>query len=147
MGRVGVKQADPEFAGQVVQPAQQRAQRGGLGRQRPRRGRELLRRRDVPAVLRTQIQPVIGRILGDEIQLLHPVRQEFPGLSQDVGLGPAPMAPPHARDDAETARMIAALGNLDVGKMFGRQPEAGRDIIRDIAGPKVDLDDRLAGRP
>ena len=57
----------------------------------------------------------------------------------DIRLLPAAMAAAHARDDAETARMIAALGDFHVGEMSGREPKTRRGEIGNVSGPGVDV--------
>ena len=38
--------------------------------------------------------------------------------------------------------MIAALGDFDVGEMFGREPETRCRVVGNISGPRLDLDER-----
>src|SRR5258707_5873020 len=52
------------------------------------------------------------------------------------------MGTSHARNDAETARMIAAFGNLHVGKMSRSKPEARRFKIGDILRARTDFQER-----
>ncbi len=131
--RVGVEQANPELAGQGIQLAQQGANRGGLGRERLHGRAELLRRGNRAAAVRAQVQAVVGRVLRDQVQLLHAVGNQRLGFGDDVRLRPAAMRAPHAGNDAEAARMIAALGDLDVGEVARRQPEARRRVVGDVA--------------
>src|SRR5258708_8489783 len=56
-----VKQADPEIARQRVEFAQQRAERGGIGRQSLGGGVELVRRRDIARVVLAQYR-VAGQV-------------------------------------------------------------------------------------
>ena len=137
-----VKQANPEFTRQRVQRAQQRAKRGRVGGQRTRGGGEFLRRGNRAAVLRAQVEAVVRRVLRNQVQLLHAVGEQAARFLDDVGLRAAAMRAAHPRNDAETARVIAALGNLHVREMFGREPEARRVEIRNEIGPRVDLDNR-----
>jgi hypothetical protein len=91
-----------------------------------------------------QIEPVIGRVLRNQVQLLHAIGDELPRFLHDVRLAAAAMRAAHPRDDAETARMIAPLGNLHIREMIRRQSKPGRIERRDVIGPRVDLDQRLA---
>ena len=145
VGRVGVEQADPEVALQRVQLAQQRAQRGGIDRQGLRGRLEALRRRNGPAVVGPQVEAVVGRILRDEVQLAHAVGDQGLGLGHDVGLSPAPVRSAHPRDDAEAARMIAALGDLHIGEVLRRETEPRGLELRDVVGPHGDIH-RRSGR-
>src|SRR5262245_41388834 len=88
-----------------------------------------------------QIQTVISRILANEVQFLDTIRNKSPGLSYDVGLCAAAMRSTHPRDRAETAGMITPFSNLQVDKMFWRQPKARRCIIRNKLGPRVNRRD------
>jgi len=52
------------------------------------------------------------------------------------------------RDDAETARVIAALGDLDVGKVPGRKPKPRSGVVRNEAGAGIDRHHRhVQGHP
>lgn len=114
VGGMGVEQTDPELARQGIQFPEQRAKRGCVGRQRGRSLPEPVRRGNGTGAAGSQIQSVIRGVLGDEVQFAHALREQLPGFLDDIGLGPAPMAAPHGRDDAEAARMIASLGDLQV---------------------------------
>ena len=56
------------------------------------------------------------------------------------------MGAAHPRDDAEAARMIAALRDLDVGEMPRRQPKARRGEVGDVAGAPMHPDHRPGRR-
>src|SRR5678816_2501035 len=113
MCRVGVKNSNPEVTRQGIQLAKQSAQaRRTLGK-RADGGGESLGRSNRPAVFRTQVQSVIGRVLRYEVQFLHTVGKQSFGLRHDVGKQPAPVRATHSGNNAKTARMVAALCNLD----------------------------------
>ncbi len=59
-----------------------------------------------------QIEPVIGGVLRNEVQFLHPVLQQRLGLRYHVRLSPAAVTAAHLGDNAEAARVIASLGDL-----------------------------------
>ena len=52
----------------------------------------------------------------------------------------------HAGDDAKAARMIAALGDFDVGEVPGREPEPRRAEIRDEGGARGYINHRFVTR-
>ena len=145
VGRVGVQKPDPEVALQRVQLAQQRAQRGGIDRQGLGGRFESFRRGDGPAVIGTKVEPVIGRILGDEVQFADAVGDQGLGLGHDVGLRPAAVRTAHPRDDAEAARMVAPLGDFHIGEVLRGEAEARGLKLRDVVGPHRDID-RGTGR-
>src|SRR5213596_2580600 len=142
MGRVSVKQADPEFAFQGIEFAQQRAQTRGFSAQVLRGSRELFRCSEVATVSRPQIQPVIGGVLRNKIQLLHPFGDELASFGYDIALGPAAMGAAHTRDDAKTAGMIAALGNFKVSEMRRSQSISRRRDIGNETGAMIHLQQR-----
>ena len=55
------------------------------------------------------------------------------------------MPAPNLRDDAEGARMVAALGDFDVGKMSRGEPEARRVVVRDVGRAARDQGHRRGG--
>ena len=134
MRRMGVKQADPEIALERIQLAQQRANGRGIGGKRSGRGGKFFRRRNGAAVIRAQIEAVISRVLRNQVQLLHAVGNQRLGLGHDVRLLPAAMRTAHPGNDAKAARMIAALGDFDVGEVPGREAEPRRGEIGDEGG-------------
>ena|SRR5712691_1735332 len=85
-------------------------------------------------MVRTQVQTVVRRVLGNQVKLLDAIREQRLGLGYDVRLLAAAMRPSHSRYNAKAARVIAPLGNLEVGKMARRQPKARRGIVRDVVG-------------
>src|SRR5437762_1286489 len=56
------------------------------------------------------------------------------------------MASAHARNDAETARVIAALRDLHVGKMPRCQAKTGGAEIRNVTRTGMDVDQGRSGR-
>src|SRR5258706_16223488 len=94
-------------------------------------------------MVRTQIQSVIGRVLRDEIDLLHTIGNQRLRFLDDVSLLAAAMRAAHPGNDAEAAWMIAALGNFQVGKMFRRQTKARRLEIRDEDWARGDVEQWL----
>ena len=141
---MGVENANPEFAVDAVEFADQARQRRGVCRQFAGRCIEPLRRRNIRSMAGPQIEPVIGRVLRNQIQLLHAVGDELPCFLHDVCLATAAVRAAHARDDAKTARMIAALCNLHIREVIRCQSKPGRLKCRDVIGPRVNIDQRLA---
>src|SRR5437773_8655889 len=108
MRRMGVKQAHPEFAFDFLNLAKQRSQcRTASGINRLPRSRFGL----------PQIHSVIGRVLADQIDLAHAFADERTNFRQHGVRFAAAMFSTHLRNHTKTARMIAALGNLDVSEM------------------------------
>ena len=126
MRRMRVKQANPEIAFERIQFAQQRANGRGIGGQRFGGGGKFLRRRNGAAVVRAQIESVISRVLRNQIDFLHAVGDERFRLGNNVLLRAAAVRAAHPRNDAEAARMIAALGDFQIGKMFRREAKTRR---------------------
>ena len=82
------------------------------------------------AVAQAEVEAVARRVLGDQHDLLHTPRGQRPGLRHDVLDRPAAMQAAQRRDDAEGARVVAALADLHVGEMRrGRQDAGGRVIV------------------
>ena len=105
MRRMRVEQAHPEIARHLLDLAQQ-------GRQRePARRIDRLAR---PGLLLPQIHAVVGRVLADEIDLLHALRDQRAHFRQHGSRRAAAMPAAHLRDDAEAAGMIAALRDLEI---------------------------------
>src|SRR5947207_954473 len=106
MRRVGVKQANPKIAGQIVQVTQERAKSGGVGGKRSGGGSEFFWRGNVWTMVFPQIKSVVGRILGDQIQFLHSFGNQLASLPHHIRLLTAPVRTAHPGNDAEAARMI-----------------------------------------
>ena len=81
-------------------------------------------------MIRAQIEAVVSRILGNQIDFLHAIGDECLHFLDDVRLCAAAVRAAHPGNDAEAARMVAALGDFQVGKMFRREPETRRLEIR-----------------
>src|SRR5262245_63107100 len=104
---MGVEQANPKIARQVIQVAKQCTKRGRISRQSPGRGGEFFWGCDRTGASRSQIQAVISRVLRNQVQFLDPVGEELPGLLYDVILRSAAMRAAHAWNCTKAARMVA----------------------------------------
>ena len=113
---VRVKQANPEISINLVKFAEERGERLALG------GVDLAAR--VGAGIRPAVHAEVGRVLGDQVDLLHAFGDELTGFLDDGFHRAAAMASADARDDAEGAGVVAAFGDLDVSRMAWRQAEA-----------------------
>ena len=130
MGRVGVEEANPEVTGRVFNS------RSRVQRVAARAGSdltavfELLGRSDAAAVVLAQIQAVVGRVLRDQVELLHTsatgrwLPDDLQGCGCDGGRG--------CGNDAEAARMVAALSDLYVSEMAGREPETWSAVVGNV---------------
>src|SRR5688500_8002950 len=139
MGGMGVEQADPEIAGDIVEVAQKSAEGGGVGGKRFCGGVEFFGGSDGAVAFRAQVEAVVCRVLGDEIDFFDPFGDELGDFLNEVGLSAAAMGTAHARDDAETARMIAALRNLDVSEMVWSETKTRRGVIGNVDGAFGDI--------
>ena len=72
----------------------------------------------------TQVEPVVIRVLRNEVNFLHAIRNECSGFRYDIGLVPAAMRAAHAWNNAEAARMIAAFRDFQICEMPRRQAES-----------------------
>ena len=81
-----------------------------------------------------EIHAVIGRVLADQIDFLYSFADERADLSDDAFDGAAAMPAAHLRDDAESARVIAALGDLDVRGMRRGETETRGVVIGNVRG-------------
>ena len=68
-----------------------------------------------------QINAVRARILGDHQDFLDAGAHELFGLAQHLADRPAHQSPSERGNDAKAAAVIAALGDLEIGVMAGRQ--------------------------
>ena len=99
--------------------------------------------RDARATMRrAQIETVVGRVLRNQINFLHAIGNQRLRLGDDVRLLPAAVRTAHPGNDAEAARVIAALGDFDVGKMARRQAKSRRGKVGDEGGTLVDFQQR-----
>ena len=85
------------------------------------------------------------RVLGDEQQLADPTLGERPGLAHDRFAGAAAVRASQRRNDAEGARVVTALGDLDIGKVSRRRQVAGSvgvvEVIGDSGGGERRIND------
>ena len=140
MRGVCVKQANPEITFDGVQFAQERGERGAA------------RRIDGCArigALFPSVHAEEGGVLGNEVELFDPFFDELAGLGDDAFDGAAAVAAADLGDDAERARMVAALGDFHVRGVLRREAEArgveignvgrarGDKVFRDLAGGAV----------
>ena len=124
----GVKKAAGNAVGIGVEKAQP-AHAGDLGE-----CVEQLRK----AVLDAQVFAIAGSVLADQRDLLDAARNELLRLGDDRLEAARAEFPPEIGDDAEGTGMVAALGNLDVGRGFGgcQEPwsvfivEVGWQVVR-----------------
>jgi hypothetical protein len=87
----------------------------------PVEGREHVLEARAPAAVdeRHQVLAPGGGILGDQVQLAHADAGELLHLGDEGGEGAALELPADARDGAEGADAVAALGDLHVGRVAG----------------------------
>src|SRR6185437_7792104 len=93
------------------------------------------------SVLQPKVFAVTGGVLADERNLAYSVPRQ-PLSFRDYGFKVSRTKfTPQLRDDAEAARMITALGNLDVRRCFRRRKHARRvfviEVIRQIGNSAV----------
>src|SRR5688572_30361345 len=139
MGGMGVKQANPEIARDVVEVAQECAEGGGVARKRFDSGVEFFGSGNRTGPFRTKIESVVSGVLGDEIDFFDSFVDELLYLLNEVGLSTAAMRPAHSRNDAETAGMIATFRNLDVSEMIRSETETRGSVIGDVDGTLGDI--------
>src|SRR4029453_18542733 len=84
-----------------------------------------------------QIHSVVRGVLTDHIDFAYTFADEGTDFRQHRFRFPAPMLAAHLWDHAKTARMIAALGNLQVSRMRRSKSETRRVIIGNVRGPLV----------
>jgi len=125
VGGVGVEEADPEIALDLLQLAQEVGERIAAGRIDGRSRAGLF----FPAV-----HAEVGGVLRNEVEFLDALGDEAAHFGDDGGDGAAAMASAHLRDDAEGTGMVAALGDFDVGGVRGGEAEAGRVEIGNEPG-------------
>src|SRR4029077_7506530 len=128
MRRVRVKQANPEFAFDLLNLTEQRNQRRSASRIHwlPRPGCGL-----------PQIHSVIRGVLTDQIDFAHTFANERTDFRQDRFRFAAPMLAAHLWDHTKTARMIAALRNLHVSGMRRSKSETRRVVVGNVRGSRV----------
>src|SRR4029077_16736619 len=128
MRRVRVKQANPEFAFDLLNLTEQRNQRRSASRIHwlPRPGCGL-----------PQIHSVVRGVLTDQVDFAHTFADERTDFRQDRFRFAAPMLAAHLWNHAKTARMIAALGNLHVSGMRRSKSETRGVVIGNVRGACV----------
>ena len=99
---IGVEDPDPAETVDVVERPQEM---GGVG-----------------AVL--EVGPVVGRVLGNQVDLDHALRRQAPGFFDDRGDRPRALQTAEGRDGAERAGVVAPLRDLEVGGMHRRRQQA-----------------------
>ncbi len=101
--RIGVQDAHPFDAVDLIEFAQQ------------------LREADFAI----EVEAIVRRVLGDDDQLADAVGGELVGLADDFLDRLGHVLAAHAGDGAEGAKAVATLGDLEVGVVARRDPEAG----------------------
>ena len=134
MGGVRVEQANPEIAVDLVDRFEQMNQRNAAA------GIHELGR---AGFFFPEIHSVIGRVLADEVELLHAFRDQIFDFSDNAMDRAGAMFAAHLRDDAKRARMIAALGDFHVSRMRRRQPKPRRVVVGNVNGLARDEIQRL----
>src|SRR5438874_3782157 len=117
MGRMGVEKPHPKFSVNFFNLVQQSGQGwSACG----------INRLAWSRFFWPQIHPVVGRVLANQIDLPYALCYQHPDFGQDRFRRSAAMAPTHLRNDAETAWMIAAFRDLQIGGMCWRQAKTWR---------------------
>src|SRR3954470_5680282 len=83
-------------------------------------------------VLLAEVFAVTRRVLRDEYQLLDASFGQTLRLGHDRAEAAASEVAAHLRNEAEGARAVAALGNLDVCEVRGRGEHARRRVVVEI---------------
>src|SRR5262245_18275755 len=127
MCRVRIKQAHPEVALDMLDFAKKAGKSWAACRVHWLTGSGLRR---------PEIHSIIGRVLADQIDLANAFANESPNFGQHRFWRATAVFAAHLCNYAKTTRMIAAFGNLYVGGMRGRKPEARRIVIWNVSGPR-----------
>src|ERR1041385_5895081 len=90
-------------------------------------------------MVRAQVEAVVSRVLRNQIQLFYAVSKQCLGLRHDLTLRTTAMRAAHPGNDTEAARVVAALGDFDVGEVPRREPEARRAEIRNESRSGMNL--------
>ena len=88
--------------------------------------------------LSRQVVAVRGQVLRDQVQLDGAFAHQPLRFDHDVVDRPAPLQPAQRRDDAEGALVVAALGDLHVGRPARHRVAARRFGVRDVVGVGYD---------
>src|SRR6476646_8438647 len=126
MRRVGVKQANPKLAFDLLNLTKQRSQRRSTSR---------IYRLPRPGFGLPQIHSVVRGVLTDQVDFAHTFADERTDFRQYGLRFPAPMLAAHLWNHAKTARMITTFGNLYVSEMRRGESEAGRVVIGNVRQP------------
>ena len=86
------------------------------------------------AILQAEIFAIAGRVLADQSDLAHARLCQAFRLGNDRLKAPRAELAAQLRNDAESAGMIAPLGNLDVSSMSRSGQHAGRGFVVQIVG-------------
>src|SRR5215471_17974267 len=124
MGWVRIQQANPEVAIDLLNFAEKGSQCGAVCRIHWLTGAGL----HCP-----KIHSVIRRVLTNQIDLTNAFADEPANFRQHRLRRAAAVFPAHLRNHAKSARMIAAFGNLYVGRVRGCKPEARRIVIGNVS--------------
>ncbi len=89
------------------------------------------------AVFEAEVFAVAGGVLADEGDFACAAGDKLLGLGDYRLETPRPEFSAQVRDDAEAARVVAALGDLNVGRGFWRGKETGRGFVVEIRGQQV----------
>ena len=84
-----------------------------------------------------EIFAVAGCVLTDERDLLHAASNELPGFGDNGFKTARTEFAAQVGDDAERARMVAALGNFDVSRGARRGQEPRGVFVVEIRGQKM----------
>ena len=128
MRRMRIKQTHPKIAFDLFNLAEERNQC------RAARGINRLTR---AGFFRPQIHSVVRRVLANQIKFTHAFCDQAADLRQHRVHRPAAMFAAHLWNHAETARMIATLGNFHISRMRGSQSKPRRVVIGNVSWPRI----------
>ena len=136
-----VEQADPEIAFDLIQLPEEAAKGWSAGR---------IDRLAGSRFLLPEIHAEVSGVLTDQVEFFCPLFNQGARFRHDRPDGPAAVASAHLWDHAEAARMVAALGNLQVDRVAGCELEARGVVVGNVARFARDQVERAArsgGRP
>src|SRR5205085_1668576 len=90
-----------------------------------------------PGFFSPQVHSVVSGVLTDQIDFAHAFRDQPANLRQHRVHPSAAMFPPHLRDNTETARVIATLGDFYVCRMRRCESKTRGVVIRNIRWPRL----------
>ena len=125
MGGVGVEEADPEFAFDRVEFAEEGGEGFAAGGVDAGGGFGSL------AAALPAVHAEVGGVLGDEVEFLHAGFDEGACFADDGLLGTGAVLAADFRDDAERAGVVAAFRDLHVGHVTRGESEAGGGVVGD----------------